>query len=148
VIGLDFTGGKELAEALGQLPQRVSRSVQRDALLDAAEPMRIEMGRNAPRRPPQPDLADHIIAVSVRGEDMQQVVVAVGPEKRFFYGSFIEFGTAFISARPFARPAFDRTVKDALGIFADRVWLALTARGVRRATSIDDQPVSGPGRLV
>lgn len=145
---MQFDGGKEISEGLGQLSQRTSRKVLSDALLDASEPLRKEMGRLAPRRPPHPDMADNIIAVTARGADIQEVAVLVGPAKRFFYATFLEFGTAFMSARAFARPAFDATREKVLTLLGQSVWLALTARGIRRATTISDGPVSGPGRLV
>jgi HK97 gp10 family phage protein len=148
VIKVAFEGGKELADALGQLSPRVSKKVVREALIDAAEPMRARMAQLAPRRPPQPDMADHIVISVVRGEDALETAVAVGPAKEFFYGGFQELGTAHHAAQPFARPAFDEKSPSALKAFAEAVWLALTARGVRQATTISDQPVSGPGRLV
>lgn len=148
MITMQFEGGKELADALGQLSPRVSRKVQKEALMDAAEPMRRRMEQLAPRAPGKPDLADHMVISSERGVDAQEVVVAVGPSKSFFYGSFQELGTAHHPAHPFARPAFDQKAESALKLFADAVWLALTGRGVRRATVLSDAPVSGPGRLV
>lgn len=148
MIGVQTFGGKELSQALGQLSTRVSRNVQREALRDAAEPLRKEMSVRAPRRPPHPDMADHIVVVSVRGEDLQQVVIAVGPAKRFFYAGFQELGTAFHGAQAFARPAFDATVGTVLAAFGANLWVALSGRGIRRQTEVAEGPVSGPGRLV
>lgn len=148
MIGFQSLGGKELTQAMSGLSARVSRGILRDALLDASEILRVEMGVRAPRRPPHPDMADNMVAVVQRGEDSQQVVVAVGPAKRFFYASFVELGTAFMAAQPFARPAFDSTVSKVIWQLGQNVWLALAGRGIRRATVEDEQPVSGPGRLV
>lgn len=148
MIGMQFDGGKELSDALAQLPQRTSRSVMREALLDASEPMRKEMGRRAPRRPPHPDMADNIVAVPARGEDLQEVAVLVGPAKPFFYATFIELGTAFMQALPFARPAFDAMKDKVLTLLGQNIWLALTAKGIWRKTTIKDGPVTGPGRTV
>lgn len=145
---IEIVGGQEMADALGTLSQRLERKVLREALMDAGEVMRSEMSRKAPRRPPHPDLADNIVMSTAKGEDLQEVAVAIGPAKESFYGSFVELGTAFMSAQPYVRPAFDGNITKVLTAFAESVWLILTARGVRRATTVSTTPVTGPGRTV
>ena len=56
-----FTGGAELQKNLDLLTTRLSRSVQRQALVEAAEPIRLTMAQLAPRAPGAPDIADNIV---------------------------------------------------------------------------------------
>jgi HK97 gp10 family phage protein len=149
VIKVEFQGGKELAAALATLPERVSKRMQREALIDAAEPIRLRMEQLAPRGSGPIHLADRMVISNSRGQDSLEIAIAIGPAKGpTFYGGLVELGTAHAAAQPFARPAFDEKSPSVLKAFAEAVWLALTARGVRQATTISDQPVSGPGRLV
>lgn len=143
MIAVKFEGGKELAAALATLTPRVSARLQREGLESAAEPIRKAMAAKAPRRPPHPDMADHIITQRVRGKDAQEVAVAVGPAKRFFYASFQEFGTVKHGAQPFARPAFDENWQKSLGILSAAIWVELAGRGVHRATVVAPTPVLG-----
>lgn len=134
-----------MARALKALPKRLSRKVQNDALREAAEPMRAEMSRLAPRRPPKPDLRDHIVISLAKGEDSKEAAVAVGPARpNYFYGSFQEFGTKHHAAQPFMRPGFDAMVRESLQILGAAVWRELAARGVSRSV-VDESPIqSGP----
>lgn len=143
MIALAFEGGRELADALKQLTPRVAARLQREGLEEAAEPMRRAMGAKAPRRPPHPDMADQIVTQRVRGTDAQEVAIAVGPAKRFFYGSFQEFGTVRHGAQPFARPAFDENWQKSLAILGAAMWRELAGRGVRRGTVVAPVPVQG-----
>ena len=132
---VQITGGVELVAALKMLPTKVQRGTLFDLLRDAGEPMRQRMSELAPRRPPQPDLADHIVmspAVKIgrieggrgRARTATEAAMAVGPAKAFFYGLFLEYGTGDpgpTSAQPFARPAFDATQDEVLA----RLWLGL-----------------------
>lgn len=141
--------GRELAAALRSLSPRVSKSIQREALRDAAEPMRSTMGRLAPREPGAPDLADNMAisnATKKDGIDGTTVGVRVGPAKGFFYGYFQEYGTVHHGAQPFARPAFDSEVQKVLPALAKRLWTAMAGRGINRPTQTSAGPVTGgPG---
>jgi HK97 gp10 family phage protein len=141
---LKFEGGEALAKALGSLSQGVSRRIQREVLKDAAEPMRREMAILAPHEPGAPDLRDSMTISSARGEDEQEVAVAVGPSKAGFYGSFQEFGTAHHSAQPFARPAFDAKASESLRLIGQGLWRELAAKGVGRARTVEG-PISEGG---
>jgi len=86
-------------------------------------------------------LADHIaisLARSVgsveggRGRSVKvtdyQAAVAVGPEKPYYYGLFLEYGTIKMRrAWPFLRPAFDETAPTSLQIIQREIWAALQA---------------------
>jgi HK97 gp10 family phage protein len=136
VIDLTFEGGAELGRALGSLSQRVSRGIQREALKDAAEPMRKEMSMLAPVEAGKPDLRDTMTISNARGTDAQEVAVAVGPSKAGFYGSFQEFGTSRHGAQPFARPAFDAKAPQALTVLGRALWTALAGRGIGRTLDV------------
>jgi HK97 gp10 family phage protein len=129
VIRVKFEGGAELASALGELSNRVSRSVLRAALVEAGEPIRGTAAAIAPREPGAPDLADNIVMSNARPED-GSVGIAIGPSTDFFYGSFQEFGTSRHGAQPFLRPAFDSGWKAALGVVRGALWRALIRRGL------------------
>src|SRR5262245_13300631 len=106
-MNMRFEGGKEIAAALATLSKRVSKRVSQDALAFGAEPIRKAAGSNAPRRPPQPDMADHIAIGNIRTREGESAAVAVGPESDYYYGLFQEIGTAFHGPHAFMRPAFD-----------------------------------------
>jgi HK97 gp10 family phage protein len=149
---LRFEGGKELAANLEKLSKALSRKIQRDALTEAAEPLRARMGELAPRsdKTSGVHLADDIVISSARGQDSDEVAVAVGPSPTTFYGGLQEFGTAHHGAQPFARPAFDSEVDEALEILAAALWRELAARGIARTVSAPTTPTapSGGGGLL
>jgi HK97 gp10 family phage protein len=130
---VELHGGKELAAALNALSGRLSRKMQREALLAAAEPMRRDAGARAPRRAPAPDLADNIVISNARGED-GAVAVAIGPSKGFRHGFFQEFGTMHHGAQPFMRPAFDGGHGRALSTIMGELWRKLIGRGALPST--------------
>jgi HK97 gp10 family phage protein len=150
MVKMRFEGGAELAKAFQQLTTRVSKSTLRNALEDAAEPMRRRMSEMAPREPGAPDMADNIVISTARTksfEGVQSAAVAIGPEKRFFYGFFQEFGTVHHGAQPFVRPAFDGGVTRALSDIARSLWTALASRGISRSSTLDTD-VEGEGRFL
>lgn len=144
MISLRFAGGKELADTLRKMPERVSRPVQRQALRAAAEPMRQDMRTLAPHEPGAPDLRDEMTVSNVAsGTDEvyeSEVAIAVGPSKVGWYGFFQEFGTVHHGAQPFARPAFDQNVMKSLGIISAALWAAIAKKrgavtGIRTSES-------------
>src|SRR5690242_19845353 len=111
---MTFSGGRDLSRNLRALPDAISTKVQVKALKAGAEPIRAEAAILAPRGPDAPHIADNIVisVPSITGVVAEHVheheaVVAVGPEKSFFYGFFWEFGWIHHVAHPFMRPAFD-----------------------------------------
>ncbi len=123
-------GGAKLAATLQSLPARVSKSIVRQALLEAAEPMRANASAMAPRAPGAPDIADHIVAAPVDGRSARgTAAVAYGPERGFHYGFFLEYGTSRQSAQPFMRPSFDTGVRPAMDRLTRSIWAALVGRG-------------------
>lgn len=129
MITLKVDGGDKLAKALADLPTRVSRSVQREALKAGAEVIRDRVVATAPRDPGAPDLAANIgIQGDVRPGD-GSVGVGIGVPRGFFYDWFNEFGTVKQSARPFWRPAFDGEKARVIKLVAAELWAALARRG-------------------
>lgn len=129
-VSVKFEGGEELARTLNALPTRLSRQLKREALLDAAEPIKAVARRMAPREPGAPDIADNIEAQAGRGGvdafgDEKETTVAIGPVKGFFYGYYLEFGTVKMGARPFMRPAFDSQKDRTLALIKERLWVEL-----------------------
>jgi HK97 gp10 family phage protein len=127
---LRFVGGAELQRTLEALSSRLSRQVQREALTEAAQPIRLTMAQLAPRAPGVPDIAANIVIGTARL--LRQIAVAIGPAKGFRYGFFQEYGTVRHRAQPFMRPAFDRHVVSGatLRLLIGSLWRALIGRGV------------------
>lgn len=129
MIALRIEGGDKLARDLRALSSRVSKRVQRDALLKGGEVIRAAIASNAPRGDDEPHLADHIGISTIRPDD-GSVGIAIGPTRRVFYGTFNEWGTSRQGARPFARPAFDSESPRAMQIIRAEIRDALLRRGI------------------
>lgn len=61
------------------------------------------------------------IAVNVKAQGNDEVLITVGYKKRFFYTYFLEYGTQFMEARPFFRPAFDAAKNKIFTVFRNAV---------------------------
>jgi HK97 gp10 family phage protein len=144
---LRFDGGQAIAKALESLSTRITTKVKRDALDTAAQPMARRMSQMAPKSEEAPHLKEMIgVGTNARGQDANEVAVAVGPTRSGFYGSFQEFGTAHHGAQPFARPAFDETAPQCLAQVGRAFWTELAARGIRPgSTSSGGAVTGGPG---
>lgn len=131
-VNVALSGFQDLRKRLDELPHAVSRKVQVQALKKGAEPIRAMAASLAPRSEGAGEhLADHII-VAVPSESrlgdeglFDTAAVEIGPARRFFYGLFQEFGTAFQPARPFLRPAFDSQTGRSLNIVLSEAWAAI-----------------------
>ncbi len=134
---MTFSGGQELAKTLNALPTAVSMKVQRDALKFAAEPMRAEAAILAPRGPDAPHLAENIVIGTPSDKSIEtvigpdQAVIAVGPQKDYFYGLFWEYGWIHHVAHPFMRPAFDTKAPVSLNIIGQQLWIAIQKAAAR-----------------
>lgn len=143
---IQLEGFDELNAKLGEVTDRVGRSIVRSALADGAEVVRRRASQLAPRDPHSGQhLADHMAVSVSRQRGATGPALAIGPEHRFFYGHFLEFGTVKMRPQPFLRPAFDTTVDQVLDTVKRTIWLELTARGVRRETVTVTVPVQSPG---
>lgn len=148
-VSLTFTGGREMAKALAELPAALSLKAQRAALRAAAEPMRAEAAALAPRGPDAPHIAANIVIAIPTGqlEDVREedAVVAVGPAKEFFYGFFWEFGWIHHAAHPFMRPAFDTKAPVSLTILGKELWLSIDKARARLFSQQASQTTRGLG---
>lgn len=128
-----ITGAREMAAVLLQLPHHIAKQALTKALREAAEPILDEARTLAPvgqeskgrvrlRRTKRGKvtisnygklkLSLRIANVPAnRTPHSATVVVTVG---KAFWGLFVEFGTRFMSARPFMRPAFESKKMEAL----------------------------------
>jgi HK97 gp10 family phage protein len=151
-IAMRLEGVSELVQAFDGLPKRLTNRALYELLTDAAEPMRASMASFAPREPGAPDIADNIVISKTRRKadvrDGQEVAVAIGPSKGFFYGFFQEFGTVHHGAQPFARPAFDSEWETALEIIRTDLWTILAGHGIHRPTVNAPTSVQSPGALL
>lgn len=128
-IDMTLQGGTDVVHRLQQLPEALSVKVQRDALRVGAEPMRASAQALAPRGTIPPHIHENIvIGPAKKGLDDvsdDNVTVEVGPERKFFYGYFLEYGTVKMSARPFMRPAFDTQAPASLAVIGRELWAAI-----------------------
>lgn len=112
-------GVEELKRVFAQLPGRCRRNVLRVGVRAGAKVVikaivaRAPVDPGGPNRPKFGHLRDNIKIKAVRGNsaDVARFVVTTGSA---FWGNFLEFGTRFIKARPFMRPALDESAGEAL----------------------------------
>lgn len=143
-VGLQVVGAAELEAALAGLTRRVSKRIVREALEFAAEPMRAEAARRAPRAPGAPDLADNIVIAPARAIGKEDAAVKVGPSRGVYWGLFQELGTSRHGAQPFLRPAFENQQSKAIARVSQELWRTLASRGISRVMSTDS-PLTSPG---
>lgn len=89
------------------------------ASLEGAGVIGEEAGRLAPRRSYETSvghLADSIIT-EVAKSTPSTCLVRIGPDKKHWYGRFLETGTVKMAARPFLRPALDTKQHEAVKRF-------------------------------
>lgn len=129
----NVAGAAEMAKVLRLLPDRVADKALAGAVLAAANVVKKEMRTRAPVRSVGGEkkmksktrapghLAKHIIARRDKKTNKSSVSYQVGLSPSAFYGMFLEFGTRYISARPFMRPAFDVAAKPAVDKMGERL---------------------------
>lgn len=145
---VEVQGFRELDAALAQLPEALRRPVVLAALRKAARPMvaeartRVRRGRDPRRRGSKKQrrsgeavligpLADSIRASAARDASGTGASIAVGPDRRHFYGMFLEFGTSRQPPRRFLTPAFEIRKEDAVRLVGEELWKALAAAARR-----------------
>jgi len=95
-------------EELKRTMRRLNREMRKELnalLMELGEELADDMRQRAPRGATG-RLSEGITAEKRRGK------VVVGPSIDTPYGRFVEFGTKFVPARPFARPTFDTRWRD------------------------------------
>lgn len=116
------------------------KRVIREALKQAAEPVRWDAEARAPHDP-APDgehLREHI-DISARVRDSRssgEASVAIGFHQETFWGGFQELGTAHHAPQPFLRPALDAKQDEAARRFGEAMRDEIEALAKRRARRI------------
>jgi HK97 gp10 family phage protein len=140
VVEVKITGAAELYEALERAPHEIAKKIIREGLKRAAGLWREEMvarvargwhhWKNQPGVQEWGFLSEHIgMKATVRGDELEGSC-QVGPVKKGFWSSFLEFGTSRMSAQPFIRQSFEARKEDVLEEFIKtcREKLALLGR--------------------
>lgn len=116
-------GGEKLARKMRFIDDDVRKRIGRAATRDAAKVVRVETENSAPPRTTAPiHIADSIrVRVASKEETRYSWVYYVNISSKAFYWYFYEFGTSRQPARPFFRPAFEKSYKEALGAMVKRL---------------------------
>lgn len=122
-LKFEFSGGKELSEALQELPRRLENRVLRKALRQGGNILLRKARQLAPVKTGA--LRKGIkLKIDLRGTPAAIINVRIpsksGKQKTSsgpYYSSFVELGTSKMAAHPFLRPAFDAVKEDALETF-------------------------------
>lgn len=136
-------GASEMEALLRQLPAALAKQVLTAALRDAAKPILEEaralapVGTESKGRVRLRTSKRGTVSISNYGKLKPSLRIAALPERltphsatvvvtvgKAFWGMFVEFGTRFMPARPFLRPAFEAKKVEAL----NRLGKALGAR--------------------
>lgn len=131
---VDIKGLKELDDLLKSLPEQIQRKALAQANLAGATvlkeeaksrvPVRsdppgpIKVGKNASKARLPGFLKASIKAWRIKKGAKGSVTHGVGTRGMAFYGKFLEFGTKYISPRPFLRPALDAAYLKAIDAVA------------------------------
>ena len=111
-------GAREMEKVLKLLPDRVAEKALAGAVLASANVIKREMKARAPVD--TGGLKKSIIAKRDK-TTRSSVTYLVGPSTKGFFGMFTEFGTRFIPARPWMRPAFDTSIRPAIDKMGERL---------------------------
>jgi HK97 gp10 family phage protein len=121
-LRIDFSGHNELLKNMENLSEEVRNRAKEEA------------SRRAPVDTRK--LKDSIIIQTV--EDNELVTEAkVGPNKKAFYGMFVEYGTRRVKAQPFLRPAFDENQDKIHEVITEKLGQAI-AKAVKDVDTRED----------
>ena len=140
-------GVEETLRNLREFPRATGRNVLRRALVKAAQPVAIVARSYAPDDPatPAPDLKRSIAVATqlTRGQKqagprLNEVEVYVGPTVQagrsvLRYAAIQEFGSYKQPARPYMRPAWDRTQPMVMAILTRELTVEYEAAAARLA---------------
>jgi HK97 gp10 family phage protein len=111
-------GGEELRTRLLALAKGIDVDLAEEAMLEAADPMRQRALEAAPRRT---GLLQSQIGLGAAAQEPGAATVGIHIGKKAFYWRFVEFGTRFLTARPFVRPAYDAEKDATVTRFGNRL---------------------------
>jgi HK97 gp10 family phage protein len=157
-FAVKFEGGKELENALNQLPKRMSKSALRSALRKAAKPVLVDAKRFVPLGEPTKHLRDALKILStlkssqrrgrLKGKGVEIFVGATFPSGA--HAHLVEFGHELVGGKggarrvvgrtrphPFLRPAWDANKDKVLASLRVLIWaeLAKQARKLAKKAS-------------
>jgi len=111
----------ECVDLFERLPEELQLKLLRREGRRSAEIIRAAQSKGAPVD------TGHLsrnIVIKTRKETDTEIRIDVGPARSAYYGVFEEFGTAFVTKKPWMEPATEQSFPEASESFAD---------GVRRA---------------
>lgn len=115
---IELVGYDKLERALKKLPGKIAGKVIRSATLAGAGVIRKEARS---RVSVDDGVLKKSISSKIKDKSPTHVTYSVGPTNKAFYGTFIEFGTESITAKPFLRPAFDEKKDEAARKIEERL---------------------------
>ncbi len=115
-------GAKELEKVLKDLPKGVHKNMLKAGLRRAAKPIARDAKQAAPK-----DTGAAAKSIKVRTMTRTNVpaAISIGPESKYWWLRFHEFGTSVLKARPFLRPAWERNKVAARDSFIKETFNAL-----------------------
>ncbi|MBK8916373.1 MAG: HK97 gp10 family phage protein [Phycisphaerales bacterium] len=143
-------GLSDLAKALREMPEDLSKNALRAGMRAGAATIRDEARLKVPILTGRLREAVYLKQVRELSSRLTQVFfvgVRTGPKRKknkqtgaiekdysrdAWYWRFIEFGTRFMSARPFLRPAFERKKEAAVAAIAARLKVRIDKWGSRK----------------
>lgn len=99
-------GFKELEQALKKMPEAIAKKALEAGVKGAANAMRKEIRQDAPV---DSGSLKKNIQITKNKHDKTGVSFMVAPRRKVFYARMVEFGTSKMPAKPFIRPAFERS---------------------------------------
>jgi HK97 gp10 family phage protein len=119
----EIQGMDELLSNLKKLGIRASK-IENEALQSGAKVIQKRASQRVSRSFLHKDhLADHITCSDIKKKEGIKYI-EVGPERNFFYGKFLEWGTSKMRARPFLLPAAEESKDEVI----DRMIAVIRSR--------------------
>jgi HK97 gp10 family phage protein len=129
-LTVKLVGMEELQRKLETMPRAIARRLLRDAILSAATLWKDEMKLRAPKlyedkigkggkRYRKAFFLSDTIQVKVAVNGDLEAVAKIGPERKAFYSTFLEFGTKKMRAQPFIRAAYESMKNAVLARFVE-----------------------------